>query len=167
MEQPVFSLLSVLKSVPQAVAFLTGSDGYPSITGEVRFYRTRAGVVVYAQFEGLPEGRIFGFHIHEGTVCSGNETDPFADARSHYNPGNHPHPSHAGDLPPLFSCHGLALSLFLTDRFTVDEVMGKAMILHDRPDDFTTQPSGNSGAKIACGIIRPTARSAIRTARRR
>lgn len=164
MEQPVFSLLSVLQSRPQAVAFLAGSDAYPRIEGEVRFYQTRAGVVVYAQVEGLPEAddaceeRIFGFHIHEGTACSGNATDPFAGAGSHYNPGVCPHPFHAGDLPPLFGCHGLALSLFLTDRFAVDEVLGKAMILHDQPDDFTTQPSGDSGAKIACGIIQPTAR---------
>lgn len=164
MEQPVFSLLAVLKSRPQAVAFLAGSRKYPRITGEVRFSQTPAGVVVYAQVEGLPEAetpceeRIFGFHIHEGTACSGNETDPFADALTHYNPRMCPHPSHAGDLPPLFGCHGLALSVFLTDRFTVDEILGKAMIVHDQPDDFTTQPSGNSGTKIACGIIQPTAR---------
>ena len=164
MAQPVFSLFSVLKSVPQAVAFLAGSKEFPRIEGEVRFYQTPAGVVVYAQIEGLPEAetpcgeRIFGFHIHEGTACSGDETDPFADAKGHYNPGKCPHPFHAGDLPPLFGCRGLALSLFLTDRFTVEEVIGKALILHDRPDDFTTQPSGNAGTKIACGIIQRTAR---------
>lgn len=164
MQQPVFSLLSVLKSVPQAVAFLAGGEEYPNIEGEVRFYRTPAGVVVYAQMEGLPkaeascEERIFGFHIHEGTVCSGDKADPFADARGHYNPDLCPHPSHAGDLPPLFGCHGLALSVFLTDRFTVDEVLGKALILHDQPDDFVSQPSGNAGKKIACGIIQRTAR---------
>lgn len=164
MEKPVFSLPSVLQSRPQAVAFLAGSNAYPSIEGEVRFYRTPAGVVVYAQAEGLPvaktpcEERIFGFHIHEGTACSGDLTDPFADARGHYNPDLCAHPYHAGDLPPLFGCHGLALSLFLTDRFTVDEILGKTLILHDQPDDFTTQPSGNAGTKIACGIIQPTAR---------
>ena len=164
MERPVFSLLTVLKSRPQAVAFLAGSEEYPHIEGEVRFYQTPSGVVVYAQAEGLPEAatpckeRIFGFHIHEGVACSGDEVDPFADAGSHYNPGMYPHPSHAGDLPPLFGCHGLALSIFLTDRFTVDEVIDKTLILHDQPDDFTSQPSGNAGTKIACGIIQPTAR---------
>lgn len=43
--------------------------------------------------------------------------------------------------------------MFLTDRFKVDDVIGRTVIIHDKPDDFTTQPSGNSGEKIACGII--------------
>ena len=72
----------------------------------------------------------------------------------HYNPHGCDHPYHAGDLPPLFETSGLALSAFLTDRFTVDEVIGRTVIIHDQPDDFTTQPSGNSGTKIACGVIR-------------
>lgn len=168
MERPVFSLISVLKSMPQAVAFLFGIDEYPKIFAEVRFHQTPAGVIIYAQAEGLPkaadpcEKRIFGLHIHEGTDCRGNEIDPLADAGTHYNPGNCPHPYHAGDLPPLFGCQGLALSLFLTDRFILDEVVNKTLILHDSPDDFTTQPSGNSGTKIACGIILPTARGQVK-----
>lgn len=144
---------------PQAIAEITGSAAYPDITGTVQFFATDAGVVVYAAIEGLPaaqdacHGRIFGFHIHEGTACSGSADDSFADAMSHYNPSHCAHPYHAGDLPPLFGCGDLALSLFLTDRFTVREVTGKAIIIHESPDDFTSQPSGNSGTKIACGII--------------
>ena len=80
--------------------------------------------------------------------------DPLANAMSHYNPDGCVHPYHAGDLPPLFGNDGLALSLFLTNRFSVDEVIGRTVIIHDHPDDFVTQPSGNSGAKIACGVIR-------------
>ena len=83
--------------------------------------------------------------------------EAFADAMSHYNPMGCEHPYHAGDLPPLFGSNGSALLLFLTDRFSVKEVIGKTVIIHDRPDDFTTQPSGNSGTKIACGVIRKTA----------
>lgn len=79
--------------------------------------------------------------------------DPFADAMSHYNPNDCEHPHHAGDLPPLFGNDGFALLLFLTSRFSVDEIIGKTVIIHDQPDDFTTQPSGNSGTKIACGVI--------------
>jgi Cu-Zn family superoxide dismutase len=153
-------LLSVLRGRPQAAARMTGSESCPDISGAVRFYQTGGGVIVWAEISGLPlpelpcQERIFGFHIHKGTDCAGNMDDPFADAMSHYNPGGCEHPYHAGDLPPLFGSDGFALSLFLTDRFSVNEVMGRTVIIHDHPDDFTTQPSGNSGTKIACGVIR-------------
>lgn len=154
-----FSIASVLRGTPQAVAKIKGSPTYPTINGTVKFYKTDLGVVVYAEVGGLPKpesrckNRIFGFHIHEGTACEGNMTDPFADAMGHYNPYGCEHPYHAGDLPPLFGNNGFAAAAFLTDRFTVEEVLGKAIIIHDMPDDFTTQPAGNSGTKIACGII--------------
>ena len=158
-------LLSLLRRRPQAFAQLAGSPDYPGLSGTVRFYQTGRGVVVYAEVRGLPysdlpcQGRVFGFHIHKGTDCTGNMEDPFADAMSHFDPGGCEHPYHAGDLPPLFGNHGFALSLFLTDRFTVGEVLGRTVILHDRPDDFTTQPSGSSGTKIACGVIQKVAPS--------
>ncbi len=75
---------------------------------------------------------------------------------THYNPGGCEHPRHAGDLPPLFGNDGAAVSLFLTSRFSVEDVIGKTVIIHDSPDDFTTGPSGNAGEKIACGVIRKT-----------
>ena len=57
-------------------------------------------------------------------------------------------------MPPLFGCNGAAFSVFLTDRITVNEIIGKTVIIHSDPDDFTSQPSGNAGTKIACGVIR-------------
>ena len=155
---------SVLRSRPQAVVFLRGSAEFPDISGIVRFYATEWGTLVAADVVGLPhkngecEGRIFGFHIHAGESCTGNADDPFADALSHYDTNLCPHPYHAGDMPPLFGCRGRAFSVFLTDRVTVGELIGKTVIIHDSPDDFTTQPSGNAGTKIACGVISPTAR---------
>ena len=160
---PEARILSILHSRPQAAASIAGSMNYPGISGTVRFYQTHAGVIVLAEVDGLPQSeapcqeRIFGFHIHEGADCSGNMDDPFANAMTHYNPGGCEHPLHAGDLPSLFGNNGVAISLFLTNRFSVDEVIGKTVIIHDHPDDFTTQPSGNSGTKIACGMIRRTA----------
>lgn len=156
-------LLSVLRGRPQALARIAGSKSYPDISGTVRFYQTGAGVMVWAEINGLPRselpcrGQVFGFHIHAGASCTGSMDDPFADALSHYNPGGCGHPHHAGDLPPLFGNDGAAFSLFLTNRFSVNEVVGKTVIIHDQPDDFTTQPSGNSGTKIACGAIRRAA----------
>lgn len=153
-------LLSVLRGRPQAAAKIAGGEGCPDISGSVCFYQTRAGVIVRAELWGLPcsEGpcgaRVFGFHIHEGGACAGNDSDPLADAMGHYNPCGCEHLQHAGDLPPLFGNRGYALSVFLTDRFSVRDIIGRAVIIHDSPDDFTTQPSGNSGMKIACGVVR-------------
>ena len=157
--QPV-NLLMTLRRRPDAHAVIRGSAQYPGLTGTIRFYQTCQGVLVRAEVSGLPESaepcdrHVFAFHIHSGGHCSGDSADPFADAQAHYNPGNCPHPSHAGDLPPLFSNHGYAFQVFLTDRFTVREVVGRTVIIHSGPDDFTTQPGGGAGSKIACGQIR-------------
>lgn len=154
-----YNLCNVFASHPDAVALLKGSDNYPDIYGRVCFYGLPDAVVVRAELMGLPPKNeacgkaIFGFHIHKGTECSGNNTDAFSKAEGHYNPENCMHPYHAGDMPPLFAVGGRAISTFLTDRFTVAEVLGRTVIVHGSPDDFTTQPSGNAGEKIACGII--------------
>lgn len=158
--EPQYSQLeSLLKMPPNAHATIKGSPSYPNINGMVFFYQAADGVLLLAQVRGLPQGtepcssNVFGFHIHEGSSCTGNSEDPFANVGSHYNPHNCPHPAHAGDLPPLFGNHGFAFMAFVTDRFSVNEVIGRTVIIHSSPDDFTTQPSGNSGKKIACGQI--------------
>ena len=150
---------SLLHSSPRALAIVKGRSMYPELSGEVRFYQTAYGTLVSAEFFGLPttnlscQNPIFGFHIHSGSQCAGNDSDPFANAMTHYNPYNCPHPHHAGDLPPIFGNHGYAFSAFLTDRFSVAEVIGRTIVLHSMPDDFISQPGGNSGIKIACGAI--------------
>ncbi len=155
---------SVFKNPASAVAFLSGSPKYPNVRGRVLFYSVLGGTVVRAEVTGLPRGTkpcespVFAFHIHSGNECAGNEADYFANTGGHYNPGNCPHPYHAGDMPPLFGVNGSALSAFMTDRFTVTEILGRAVIIHASPDDFTTQPSGNAGERIACGVITPTMR---------
>lgn len=146
------------RSCAAARAEIRGSETYPDIHGTVTFKQMSNGVLVTAKICGLPdEGEcgsgIFAFHIHSGTSCTGNAEDPFADAGTHYNPGEKSHPYHAGDLPPLFSNHGYAYMSVLTDRFTVKEIIGKVIIIHSKPDDFKSQPSGDSGNKIACGKI--------------
>lgn len=71
----------------------------------------------------------------------------------HWNPTGAPHGNHAGDFPVLFSNHGKAQMCFLTDKFPVADIIGKAVVIHENPDDYRTQPAGSSGRRIACGII--------------
>ena len=143
---------------PSASAQIQGSPSCPEIRGTVWFQQREKGVLVTAEIRGLPDcdgkSGIHAMHIHSGTCCTGNKSDPFADADGHYNPGNCRHPYHAGDMPPLFACNGFAWLSFWTERFTVREIIGKTVIIHRNPDDFTTQPAGNAGEKIACGVIR-------------
>lgn len=152
------------RRLADAVAVMNGVGASAAVHGELQFFQQPNGVMVTVSFSGLPTGHgaceqpIFGFHIHGGTSCTGNTTDAFADAGTHYNPNSCKHPYHAGDMPPLFGVNGNAYMTFLTDRFSVSDILGKTVILHDRPDDFTTQPSGNAGNKIACGVIRPVRR---------
>lgn len=143
-----------------AKAIIRGGKKYPKINGTVYFNETKNGVIVTAKINNLPQsknnctGRFFGFHIHEGTSCTGNSEDEFANSKTHLNPTNCPHPFHIGDLPPLIENNGFSYMTVLIDKFKIKDILGKAVIIHDMPDDFTTQPSGNSGTKIACGIIK-------------
>lgn len=157
---PFSNVTQVLRRMPQAMAKVRGSSEYPSVAGFVDFYQMPDGVLVKARVAGLPvtPTGFFGFHIHSVGRCSGRAGDPFGDASGHYNPGGNLHPRHAGDLPPLLADRGRAFQVFFTDRFSVYEILGKALIIHLGPDDFTSQPAGNAGARIACGEIRPLAR---------
>ena len=143
-----------------AIADILGSEKYPEINGRVIFKRKGEGVLVTAEILGLPieknscNRKVFGFHIHEGNSCTGNEKDLFMNIKGHYNPDECEHPSHAGDLPPLFGNNGYSYLSVYTDRFTISEILGKTVVIHSMQDDFTTQPSGNAGEKIACGVIK-------------
>ena len=139
--------------IPQAIALIKGGNAVPSVIGTIKFYQNRGYVLVVADIRGLPhtDTGFFGLHIHEGSDCGGID---FSNTKSHYNPENSPHPKHAGDLPPLMLYVDRAYSSFITDRFNVSDIIGRTVVIHNMPDDFTSQPSGNSGEKIACGIIR-------------
>lgn len=137
-----------------AVAQIRGGQAAPNIEGTVEFFPMWNGTLVSAQLRGLPEGGdgIFAFHIHEGRDCGGQG---FANTGGHFNPGGTMHPEHAGDLLPLFRCcGGRAFLAFVTNRFQIRDVIGRTVVIHAQPDDFHTQPAGNAGAKIACGVIR-------------
>ena len=135
-----------------ASATVKGGCQAPGICGQVNFYQKQNYVLVSAHIKCLPETPtgFFGFHIHEGKSCTGTD---FADTLNHYNPKHTPHPTHAGDMPPLIYCNGSAYLNFTTDRFCVKDIIGRTVVIHDMPDDFNSQPSGNAGKKIACGVI--------------
>lgn len=147
-----------------AIANLIGSPCYPNIRGKVFFQAVGNGTAVLAIVNGLPpyqpgtaEGSPIGphgFHIHQFGNCEiGDPNNPFLAAGGHWNPDNQPHGNHAGDFPVLFSNHGVAVMGFFTDRFRPRDVIGRSVLIHENPDDYRTQPSGNSGEKIACGAI--------------
>lgn len=137
---------------PAAVAKLRGGAAASGLSGMVRFYQLTGGVLVEADVTGLPGNTdgFFGFHIHSGGDCSG---DGFPFVGSHYDPVGVPHPRHAGDLPPLLSRGGRAWLAVITDRFSVADIIGRTVLIHEMTDDFHSQPSGNAGGKIACGVI--------------
>ncbi len=138
---------------PTASSYIKGGPDAPTLFGEVKFYQKHEGVLLVANISNLPQSNSSGFfalHIHEGSDCSG---DNFSNTGNHYNPTDSPHPNHAGDLPPLISCGGYAYMAVMTDRFSVNDIIGRTVVIHSGPDDFNSQPSGNAGTKIACGTI--------------
>lgn len=155
---PRLAFVQLLKdNRPQATAWVRGGSAYPQISGLVKFYDTPyGGVLVEAEVFGLPDISVQGssdfyaMHIHQNGDCSGN----FTKTGEHYNPAMQPHPQHDGDLLPLLGNQGYAWGAFYDKRFRVRDILGRSVVIHSRRDDFTSQPSGDSGDKIACGIIR-------------
>lgn len=148
------SLLQTNK--PQAIAKVQGNNQYPQLSGLVKFYTAPyGGIIIESEIFGLPDittpmsSDFYAMHIHEYGDCS----NAFQNTGNHYNPSNQLHPFHAGDLLPLLSNQGYAWSAFVDMRFSLNEVIGRSVIIHSQRDDFVTQPSGDSGSKIACGVI--------------
>lgn len=135
-----------------ACAEIFGGKDYPSIKGVAEIYSLPKGVIIITDVENLPQtaSNIFAYHIHEGADCG----EDFSKTGGHFNPVDKTHPLHAGDMSPLFAFNGEAFSFFYTERVKLNDILDKVLIIHDNPDDFTSQPSGNSGQKIACGKIK-------------
>jgi Cu-Zn family superoxide dismutase len=145
---------------PAAVADLAPTAGNAA-KGTVTFTQKGDRVVVTANVAGLAPGQ-HGFHIHEKGDCSAADG---MSAGGHFNPTGkpHAHPTtvdrHAGDMPMLTAdTFGRAILTVELDVITVGggvtDIVGKGVIVHKDPDDFKTQPTGNSGARVACGVIR-------------
>ena len=129
-------------------------------SGSVTFAQKGDKVTVSAKLSGLVPGG-HGFHIHEKGDCSAPDA---MSAGGHFNPTGKPHGApdaadhHAGDLPMLQADAGGNATLTadlggLTIGAGATDIVGKSVILHKAADDYKTQPTGNSGARIACGVI--------------
>jgi Cu-Zn family superoxide dismutase len=130
------------------------------VTGSVGLTELSDGSVrVTVSLDNVAPG-VHGFHVHENGDCSAPDA---TSAGGHFNPTTHQHglhavESHAGDFGNLTAdANGQIRSEFLTRSITLSPGMtsavGRAVVLHAAPDDLKTQPTGNSGARIACGVI--------------
>ncbi|MBV8157892.1 MAG: superoxide dismutase family protein [Dyella sp.] len=145
----------------KAAATLSGKSG-TNTGGRVTFdQQTGGGVMVVVSVTGLPPGTTHGFHIHEKGDCSAPDA---MSAGGHFNPTAKPHGQmtmsdhHAGDMNNLVAdSSGNARVQFLMPDVSVapgpNSVIGRAVVVHKDPDDYHTQPTGNSGGRIACGVI--------------
>ena len=133
-----------------------------SVTGEIAFAAIDGGVVLTGQVSGLTPGSEHGFHVHETGDCSAPDG---TSAGGHFNPEGNAHgrvgaaEHHVGDTDNLTADDtGVAtvdtrlMGATLADGAPTD-VLGRAVIVHADPDDYATQPTGNAGARLACGVI--------------
>jgi Cu-Zn family superoxide dismutase len=127
--------------------------------GTVRAWQTAGGVSFRISAAGLPHG-IHGLHVHAVGRCDPPE---FTSAGGHWNPAdkkhgmNNPAGPHAGDLPNVeVAANGVLNATVTLPNATMAALLdadGSALVLHAGPDDYVTDPSGNSGARIACAVI--------------
>jgi Cu-Zn family superoxide dismutase len=143
-----------------ATATMVGTKKFKAVKGTVEFKETDDGVEVTANIEGLKKGD-HGFHIHEKGDCSAPDAK---SAGGHFNPSNHKHGApdaaehHEGDLGNLTAGKdGKATKTFTMKGITLKDgdnsVVGKGFIIHEKADDMKTQPTGNAGDRVACGVI--------------
>lgn len=146
--------LKLANSNPYAISYLKGGKENPKLKGTVEFFSWATGSIIKLEVVGLPIGELndfFGFHIHENGICE--ENNNYEIAGSHFDVDMNTHQNHVGDLPNIYSNNGYAFMLYYTNRFKPDDIIGKSVIIHRMVDDMVSQPSGNSGARIACGVI--------------
>jgi superoxide dismutase, Cu-Zn family len=145
---------------PRAEAQLKSTAGN-SATGMVNFTKSGGAVMVKGEVRGLKPNAELGFHVHEKGDCSSPDGN---SAGGHFNPDGKPHGEpgsmthHAGDFPMLKTdAAGVAAFSFQSSTISIGsgmaDIVGKGLIVHAQPDDYKTQPTGNSGARLACAVI--------------
>ncbi|HEX6734892.1 MAG TPA: superoxide dismutase family protein [Azonexus sp.] len=145
---------------PRASAMLEARSA-SSVAGEVSFTPAGDEMIVRARLSGLKPGGEHGFHVHDKGDCSaadassaGGHFNPASTAHGHYGMGNH----HAGDLPNL-KADGEGKAVYearvgMLALSGANGIVGRSVVVHRDADDYKSQPAGNSGPRIACGVIR-------------
>jgi Cu-Zn family superoxide dismutase len=143
----------------KAIAVLHPSAGN-KVSGTVTFTEVADGVQVHAEISGLTPGN-HGFHVHEFGDCSAADA---SSAGAHFNPTNKPHGGpdaaerHVGDMGNVQADASGKTKLEYVDHqisLTNDQrsVIGRSVVVHAKADDLKSQPAGDSGARVACGVI--------------
>jgi Cu-Zn family superoxide dismutase len=145
-------------TIAKAIAVLNPASG-SQVHGTVIFTKEDNGIRVVALIAGLTPGK-HGFHIHEFGDCSAPDA---SSAGGHFNPGHMPHGGpndkehHVGDMGNINADSSGVAHLDYTDNSITlsgsNSIIGHSVVVHASPDDFKTQPSGNSGTRVACGVI--------------
>jgi len=132
------------------------------VSGTVQVVERARSIRLMGEVKGLKPNAEHGFHVHENGDCSAADA---TSAGGHFNPGGHSHgrpgqgTHHAGDMPNLKAdAKGVArvdvnLPGLEFERYTRSGVIGRSLVVHADPDDYKSQPAGNSGARVACGVI--------------
>lgn len=136
------------------IADIINIEGMP--VGVASFYEERGGLALYMSVQGLSPG-VHALHIHENALC---EAPDFSSAGSHYNPFNkehgfeNPKGHHAGDLPNFETgtSGGAHVELKVANLY-LSQLKGHSLVIHADADDYLTDPSGNSGARVACAVL--------------
>ena len=168
------ALLAATVSIPVhaagEIANAQLKDAGGKAVGDVDLVQTPAGVLIKLQIKGLPPGE-HAFHVHAVGKCEA----PFESAGPHFNPGNHKHgimsgEAHAGDMPNLYVPQSGELSVEVVNAAvslekgkpnSVFDNDGSALVIHAKADDYKTDPAGNAGDRIACGVIQPSGASTV------
>jgi Cu-Zn family superoxide dismutase len=136
-------------------------DGKANPIGTAQLNQLEQGVQIVVAMSGLPAGK-HALHIHETGACE----PPFESAGGHFNPGGAQHGwdneagPHAGDLPNVYVGEGSLQVEFITDQVTLDDGAtslfdddGSAIVIHEGQDDYRSDPAGDAGTRLACGVV--------------
>lgn len=137
-------------------------DAHGASNGTATLTPVAGGVLIELDVTGLPPGQWVAFHVHEGGLCE--HDGDFQSAGGHFNPDSREHGylsangPHAGDMPnQSVAADGSLRAQVFNGAVTLDDgqegIVGRALMIHAKPDDYRTQPAGDAGARLACAVI--------------